>query len=94
MGDNFGLRSQRKSPHVVLVRCWPRVMAAASQIVFLLSSNAAETQAADFADLTLDQLSDIEITSVSKHTERLSDAAASIYVISAEDKWDFEPKVT
>src|SRR4051812_35989778 len=47
---------------------------------------AAELQAASsFADLSLEQLGNIEITSVSRHAERLSDAAASIYVISADD---------
>jgi iron complex outermembrane recepter protein len=37
------------------------------------------------ADLSLEQLGDIEVTSVSKHSERLLDAPASIYVITAED---------
>jgi iron complex outermembrane recepter protein len=44
-----------------------------------------EMLAANLADLTLEQLSNIQITSVSKHPERLSDAAASVFVISAED---------
>jgi iron complex outermembrane receptor protein len=39
----------------------------------------------DLADLSLEQLSAIEVTSVSRRPERLSDAPASIYVISAED---------
>lgn len=37
------------------------------------------------ADLSLEQLGDILITSVSKRSERLSDAAASVFVISADD---------
>ncbi|QJR10677.1 Vitamin B12 transporter BtuB [Usitatibacter rugosus] len=37
------------------------------------------------ADLSLEQLADLEITSVSKRPERLQDAPASIYVITAED---------
>lgn len=40
---------------------------------------------ASFADLTLEQLSNIEVTSVSKRPERLSEAPASIFVISNDD---------
>jgi iron complex outermembrane receptor protein len=41
--------------------------------------------AADFSRMTLEELTNIEISSVSKYTERLIDAAASIYVITRED---------
>jgi iron complex outermembrane receptor protein len=40
---------------------------------------------ADLADLSLEELSSIDVTSVSKRSERLSDAAASIFVITGED---------
>lgn len=46
---------------------------------------AQESATGDLADLSLEELSNIEITSVSKHGQRLSDAPASIYVITAED---------
>jgi len=39
----------------------------------------------DLSNMTLEELADIEITSVSKRPERLSDAAASIYVITRDD---------
>jgi iron complex outermembrane receptor protein len=39
----------------------------------------------DLADLTLEELGNIEITSVSRKPERLGDAAASVFVITAED---------
>ena len=39
----------------------------------------------NLADLSLEQLGSIDVTSVSKHSERLLDAPASIYVITAED---------
>lgn len=45
----------------------------------------AEAKATDIADLSLEELANIEITSVSKRPERLGDAAASIYVITRED---------
>ena len=49
------------------------------------AAHAAEPQAGNLADLSLEQLGDIEVTSVSRQTERLADAAASIFVISSED---------
>src|SRR5882672_1285058 len=39
----------------------------------------------ELVDLSLEQLANLEITSVSKKTERLADAAASIFVITADD---------
>src|SRR5688500_5821420 len=45
----------------------------------------AATQVADLADLSLEQLANIEVTSVSRRAERLADAPAAIYVITADD---------
>ncbi len=45
----------------------------------------AEPASPSLADLSLEELSRIEITSVSKRAQRLSDAAASVFVITAED---------
>ena len=45
---------------------------------------AAHAQAPALADLSLEELAGLEITSVSRRPERLSDAAASVYVITAE----------
>src|SRR5258706_13160790 len=39
----------------------------------------------DLHDLSLDDLANIEISSVSRRIERLADAAASVFVITAED---------
>jgi iron complex outermembrane recepter protein len=39
----------------------------------------------DLADLSLEELGNIEITSVSKRAQRLMDAPASVFVITAED---------
>jgi len=47
---------------------------------------AAELPSAhELAQLSLEQLADLRVTSVSKKSERLSDAAASIFVITADD---------
>lgn len=39
----------------------------------------------DFAELSIEELASIQVTSVSKKPERLADAAASVYVITADD---------
>jgi iron complex outermembrane receptor protein len=45
----------------------------------------AQPRASDLADLSLEELADIKVTSVSRREERLVDAPASIYVITAAD---------
>jgi iron complex outermembrane recepter protein len=45
---------------------------------------AAQDRHAGLTDLSLEQLANIEITSVSKRTQRLVDVPGSVYVISAE----------
>src|SRR5437899_4982796 len=55
---------------------------------FLLASAGAGAQTmrvADLADLSIEELSNIQITSVSRHAERLSDAPAAIFVITRDD---------
>lgn len=39
----------------------------------------------DFTDLSLEELMDVEVTSVSKRPQRLADAAAAVFVITEED---------
>src|SRR5258708_18279777 len=39
----------------------------------------------ELVDLSLEQLANLEITSVSKKAERLADAPASVFVITADD---------
>jgi len=60
-------------------------MVCALAALVLLPVQAAELQTASLADLSLEQLSNIEVTSVSRRAERLADAPASIYVITQED---------
>lgn len=56
----------------------------AAMITALGESRAAPGRG-DLLDMSLEQLSNIEITSVSRHAEKLSDAAAAIYVINERD---------
>ena len=61
------------------------VAAALLCILLAAPARADERIAANLADLSLEQLANVVVTSVSRRGERLSDAAASIYVISSED---------
>lgn len=45
----------------------------------------AQPTASSLADLSLEELANLQITSVSRRAERLADAPASIYVITAAD---------
>ena len=58
----------------------------AAAVALLGSAAAAINPSFDrLTDLSLEDLSNIEITSVSKRAERLSDAPASVFVITADD---------
>jgi iron complex outermembrane receptor protein len=60
--------------------------AAAIGALLATASAAAERPSADrLTDLSLEELSNIEITSVSKRSERLSDAPTSVFVITGDD---------
>ena len=45
----------------------------------------ADDGSSDLAEMSLEDLLNVEVTSVSKRTERLSDAAAAIYVLTGKD---------
>src|SRR5436190_1762377 len=68
-----------------------RVAKASAAIGFALSFVSASAQAADqlalsdLKALSIDELSQIEITSVSKTPQRLGEAPAAIYVITQKD---------
>jgi iron complex outermembrane receptor protein len=65
-------------------RC--RLLASACALGAVVAGPAgAQLLAGNLADLSLEELGNIEITSVSKHGERLADAPASVFVITAEN---------
>src|SRR5688572_2470557 len=72
-------------------KCVMRVSFVLGVLLFLgalhvpFAASAAQPFTRDLADLSLEELSNIEITSVSKRAERLSDAAASVFVITGEN---------
>jgi iron complex outermembrane receptor protein len=58
--------------------------ACTAALVFVSSTAAQAAPAPALADLSLEELASLEITSVSRRPERLSEAAASVFVITAE----------
>src|SRR6266481_6937087 len=55
-------------------------------VIFASAAVGAQPmRVADLADLSIEELGNIQITSVSRHAERLSDAPAAIFVITGED---------
>jgi iron complex outermembrane receptor protein len=62
----------------------PAQACALAAALTLAPAGPCAATAPDLADLSLEQLGDIEITSVSRKEQRLADAPASIYVITRE----------
>ena len=55
-------------------------------LLLTLPAHADEAaRRAEFADLSIEELANIDVTSVSRRPERLQDAPASVFVITAED---------
>lgn len=48
-------------------------------------SKRSDERQTEFADLSIEELANIDVTSVSKRHERLQDAPASVFVITADD---------
>src|SRR6266849_1862740 len=67
---------------------WDRNARRAAVIVFAGLTGLAAAQpgrSAELADLSLEELANLEITSVSRRAERLADAPASLFVITGDD---------
>ncbi|HEX7053490.1 MAG TPA: TonB-dependent receptor [Burkholderiales bacterium] len=58
---------------------------AASIALFVCAAARAQGDIASLADLSLEELANVPVTSVTRRPEPLKDAAASIYVITAEE---------
>src|SRR2546428_14189268 len=78
------IRTEISSTCSMLAR-WRRAFV--FNVLFLASAavGAQTMRVADIADLSIEELGNIQITSVSRHPERLSDAPAAIFVITRED---------
>ncbi len=67
------------------VRLYRLACAVSMTMAGVLPSLAASAPAIDMADMSIEDLANIQITSVSKQPERLAAAAASVFVITADD---------
>ena len=54
-------------------------------LVTLPPASAEETTTPDFTEFSLEALTNLEVISVSKRPERMNDAAAAIFVITADE---------
>jgi len=68
-------------PPMDRIGCWLAILA----LVIICAPNDAAGDDRDWAEVSLEDLMTIEVTSVSRRPQQLSDAAAAIYVITRED---------
>lgn len=61
------------------------LLATLAPLLLALSARADAVSLSDIADMSIEELANIQVTSVSKKPEQLADAAASVFVITAED---------
>ncbi|MFA6465490.1 MAG: TonB-dependent receptor plug domain-containing protein, partial [Desulfurivibrionaceae bacterium] len=62
-----------------------KITGLAALSILMASSQPCWAAPADITKLSLEELLSVEITSVSKKTEKASDAAAAVFVINQED---------
>src|ERR1700726_1410415 len=74
-------------PSLATARFVGRTMLASFMTVFLAANGAAQSQQSvpDVTALSMEDLMNIQVTSVSKRTQKVADAAAAIFVITQED---------
>ncbi|MBD3336801.1 MAG: TonB-dependent receptor plug domain-containing protein [Candidatus Eisenbacteria bacterium] len=66
-------------------RAWPLLLLGALALLVPSDAVAARDGVADLADLSLEELMTIKVTTVSRKGEAIGDAAAAVHVITAED---------
>jgi iron complex outermembrane recepter protein len=74
-------------PSLAAARIVGRTVLASFMTVFLAANGAAQSQQSvpDVTALSMEDLMNIQVTSVSKRTQKVADAAAAIFVITQED---------
>src|SRR6202045_2350568 len=74
-------------PSLAAARIVGRTVLASFMAVFLAANGAAQSQQSvpDVTALSMEDLMNIQVTSVSKRTQKVADAAAAIFVITQED---------
>src|ERR1700686_3341391 len=76
-----------RPPSLAAARFVGRTMLASFMTVFLAANGAAQSQQSvpDVTALSMEDLMKVQVTSVSKRTQKVADAAAAIFVITQED---------
>src|ERR1700676_4919884 len=76
-----------RPPSLAAARFVGRTMLASFMTVFLAANGAAQSQRSvpDVTALSMEDLMNIQVTSVSKRTQKVADAAAAIFVIPQGD---------
>ena len=74
-------------PSLAAARFVGRTMLASFMTVFLAANGAAQSQQSvpDVTALSMEDLMKVQVTSVSKRTQKVADAAAAVFVITQED---------
>jgi iron complex outermembrane receptor protein len=75
----------KKKKMQTLPRSFAAAVAGLSLAAGIPAAHAQYQRTASLVDLSLEQLANVEVTSVSKRPQRLADVSAAAYVISAED---------
>ena len=76
---------QSVQPHAVAATCHRALLASLACVLLALPAHAELLDSREMADLSIEELANIQITSVSKKAERLGSAAASVFVITNDD---------
>jgi iron complex outermembrane receptor protein len=84
VGKSSGILMHRRAPHVCPLVSKRLVVAMTVSMLFSVSLPAL-ADSKELGDLSLEELANIRITSVSKKSEPLSDAPASIFVVTGEE---------
>lgn len=83
--DGAASRTSAKSRRMARVNC---VLAAALAVVFVTANVWADTSSQDVPDITtmsVEDLMNMQVTSVSKRSQKVADAAAAVFVITQDD---------
>src|ERR1700692_202469 len=77
----------KRPPSLAAARIVGRTVLASFMAVFLAANGVAQSQQSvpDVTALSMEDLMNIQVTSVSKRTQKVADAAAAIFVITQED---------
>lgn len=85
MGSCKRTKPQRLGFRVSLVARLVRFVSALMLVALMVSAAWSQDKTADLTERSIEDLMNIEVTSVSKKEQKLSEAAAAVFVITSED---------